>query len=175
MSRIKLVHPKIEHQAMVNTFVEDTLKYNSSFHGFDRLEKFSDYQEWLAYMESQKDEKQLEEGRVPAEVRFVTDEKEAYIIGIVNIRYRLNEYLNDFGGHIGISIARNFRNKGFGTKALKLALQRCKELNIDKVLITCNKTNQPSAKMITNNGGVLENEITEENGNVVQRYWVENK
>ena len=56
---------------------------------------------------------------------------------------------------------------------LKLGLEKCKEMGIDKVLITCNKGNIASARTILANGGVLENEIAEENGNIVQRYWIQ--
>lgn len=49
-----------------------------------------------------------------------------------------------------------------------------KKLVIDRVLIVCNKNNIGSAKSIIKNGGILENEITE-NGEIFQRYWIENK
>jgi hypothetical protein len=51
-------------------------------------------------------------------------------------------------------------------------VKKCKELNIDKVLMTCLKENIPSAKSIMNNGGVLENEIEVE-GKIYQRYWID--
>jgi predicted acetyltransferase len=35
-----------------------------------------------------------------------------------------------------------------------------------------NKDNNASAKTIIANGGVLENELREDNGNIVKRYWV---
>ena len=52
-----------------------------------------------------------------------------------------------------------------------LMREKCKELGINKVLMTCDKTNIGSAKSITNNGGVLESEF-EEDGVVEQRYWI---
>ena len=36
----------------------------------------------------------------------------------------------------------------------------------------CDKDNIASAKTITKNGGILENEIVED-GIVIQRYWIE--
>ena len=58
---------------------------------------------------------------------------------------------------------------------ISLALEKCKELKISRVLMTCDKKNVASAKTIIKNGGVLENEIIEEDGNIVQRYWIELK
>jgi len=55
---------------------------------------------------------------------------------------------------------------------LRLALQKAKERNIDKALITCKKENIASAKTILRNGGKLENEIFLD-GKTIQRYWIE--
>ena len=45
---------------------------------------------------------------------------------------------------------------------IRLALIECKKLGIDRVLMVCSKSNVASAKTITNNGGVLENEAVGE-------------
>jgi predicted acetyltransferase len=37
----------------------------------------------------------------------------------------------------------------------------------------CNKDNSASAKTIIANGGVFENEVIEDNGAVIQRFWIE--
>ena len=45
---------------------------------------------------------------------------------------------------------------------------------MEKVLITCYKDNIASAKSIQGSCGILENEvIDQENGKVIQRYWVD--
>ena len=63
------------------------------------------------------------------------------------------------------------QGKGYATEQIYLALKKCKDLNIKKVLITCDKTNIASAKTIIRNNGKLENEI-QDNGKVLQRYWI---
>ena len=55
---------------------------------------------------------------------------------------------------------------------IRLALIECKKLGIDKVLMTCSKDNIGSAKSIVKNGGVLENEFVNSDGDVEQRYWI---
>lgn len=94
-----------------------------------------------------------------------------YFVGAVNIRHYLNESLYKSGGHIGDGIRPSERRKGYATAMIDLALEKCKELGINKVLMTCDKTNIGSAKSIINNGGVLESEF-EEDGVVEQRYWI---
>ena len=77
------------------------------------------------------------------------------------------------GGHIGDGVRPSERRKGIATQMIALALDECKKLGIDKVLMVCDKNNIGSAKSIINNGGLLENEI-EVDGIVKQRYWINN-
>lgn len=73
--------------------------------------------------------------------------------------------------HIGYSVRKDERRKGYATQMLSLALEECRKMHIMRVLITCNKLNIASARTIMNNGGVLEDEIrTAER--ITQRYWI---
>ena len=90
----------------------------------------------------------------------------------MNIRHRLNESLLLDGGHIGDGVRPSERGKGIATEMIRLALDECRKLGINRVLMVCDKDNPASARTIIKNGGVLENEV-EAGGNVVQRYWIE--
>ena len=94
------------------------------------------------------------------------------LVGAVDIRHSLNEALLLDGGHIGDGVRPSERRKGYATEMIALALDECRKLGIEKVLMVCNKENTGSAKSIQNNGGVLENEINVE-GETVQRYWIQ--
>jgi len=109
---------------------------------------------------------------VQATTWFLMNKEKNKILGAVNIRHFLNEYLLKVGGHIGYGIAPSERRKGYAARMLSLALDKCREIGIEKVLVTCNKDNIGSAKTILKNGGILENEYKEENNNIVQRYWI---
>ncbi len=108
---------------------------------------------------------------VPGSVFFCYDIDRDIYVGAVNIRHRLNDSLLFTGGHIGDGIRPSERRKGYGTAMLALALDECKKLGIDKVLMTCDKDNIGSAKAIQKNGGVKENEV-EEDGVIEERYWI---
>lgn len=110
-------------------------------------------------------------GLVQADTFFLVDGKNAYILGAINIRYELNDYLFNFGGHIGYGIRPSERRKGYASQMLELALIICGAKGMEKVLITCDRDNIGSAKTIINNGAILENEVLEGN-KVVQRYWI---
>ena len=88
------------------------------------------------------------------------------------LEHSLNEALLLDGGHIGDGVRPSERRKGYATAMIALALDECRKLGIEKVLMVCNKENTGSAKSIQNNGGVLENEINVE-GETVQRYWIQ--
>lgn len=92
-------------------------------------------------------------------------------IGAVNIRHYLNEHLLNRSGHIGIGVLPAQRSKGYGTKLIALALEECRRLKINPVLMSCDKSNIASAKCIINNGGILENEVIV-NNELIQRYWI---
>lgn len=72
---------------------------------------------------------------------------------------------------IGDGIRPSERCKGYGTKMVSLAIEECEKMGIKDILMCCDKDNIASAKTIINNGSILENEINEE-GVVVQRYWI---
>jgi len=109
---------------------------------------------------------------VQASTYFLMDESDE-ILGCINIRYVLNEYLLQVGGNIGYGVRPLERQRGYATKMLSLALDKCRLLGMKKVLVTCDKNNEGSARTIQKNGGVLENEFKEDNGNLVQRYWIQ--
>ena len=57
---------------------------------------------------------------------------------------------------------------------VKLVLEKAKELGLERVLITCDKDNMASARVIQKNGGKLESEsISKQTGKLKQRYWIE--
>ena len=113
----------------------------------------------------------LSNGIVPSDIYFLVKDKSKFLIGAIDIRHYLNEKLLKSGGNIGYGVRPSERNKGYATQMLALALEKCKEMQIPRILITCSKDNIASANVIINNGGILENEIIE-NGVIKQRYWI---
>ena len=131
----------------------------------------NDYHDFDNYLEKL-ELKEPVDGKVPDSVFFLLDEDRNILLGAVNIRHYLNDYLLKYAGHIGDGIRPSERGKGYGTEIIRLALIECKKLGIDKVLMVCDKSNIASAKTIIKNGGILENEFMDEDGETQQRYWI---
>ena len=132
--------------------------FKNDYHDFDYLDNL--------------ELKEPRDGLVPDSTFFLLDDERNILLGAVNIRHYLNDYLLLHGGHIGDGVRPSERRKGYATKMIGLALLECKKLGIDKVLIVCDKDNIGSRKSIINNGGVLENEIVGKDGRIEQRYWI---
>jgi predicted acetyltransferase len=111
-------------------------------------------------------------GWVPASTYWLTTEDENRILGAINIRHDLTDYLRFRGGHIAYYVHHNERRKGYSTKMLGLGLEVCRDMNIERVLITCAKENVGSSKTIVNNGGILHSEDVD-GEEQFQRYWIE--
>lgn len=131
----------------------------------------NDYHDFDYYLENL-EVKSESDGKVPDSVFFLLDEDRNRLLGAVNIRHYLNEFLLREGGHIGDGIRPSERRKGYATEMIRLALIECKKLGMNRVLMACNKDNIGSAKSIINNGGILENEFIDSDGEVAQRYWI---
>ena len=111
---------------------------------------------------------------VPDSTFFCLDEERGIFVGAVNIRHYLSDALLKSGGHIGDGVRPSERRRGVATAMIGLALDECRRLGIDRVLMVCDRDNIGSAKSIINNGGVLENEVeNEQDGRIIQRYWIE--
>ena len=109
---------------------------------------------------------------VPTSTFFCLDLDRNIFVGAVSIRHCLNDSLLYTGGHIGDGVRPSERRRGYATAMIGLALEECRKLGIKRVLMTCEKDNIASAKSIMKNGGVLENEVVNEDGALEQRYWI---
>ena len=144
------------------------------FEGLSNIKKVNNdnFEDFLIELENNKNMK-LYKPHLVDQSTFILVDNNNHIYGGTNIRHELNDSLLRHGGNIGYLIRPSERGNGYATLMLKLALEKCKELNISKVLITCREENTASAKVIENNGGKYENSLyIEEKGETYKRYWI---
>ena len=171
MGILKLVEVSENFREQVLEYKDEFDNNNEILHGTAGLGKAENFEEWLKAIVDNSFEETVRQGFVPSSTYLAVRIEDDKLLGMIDIRHKLNEYLFNFGGHIGYSIRKSERRKGYAKEMLEQALGKCREMGLDKVLITCDKENIASASTIKSQGGVLENEVNEED-EIVQRYWI---
>ena len=172
MDKIILVKPDLSYADEIIKYKEESLAESPIINGSAGLDRFSSIEIWFEELNKRSCEDTVPKGLVPSSTYLGVREKDNYIVGMIDIRHYLNEYLTQVGGHIGYGVRKTERNKGYAKQMLKLALEKCKELKIKKVLITCDEDNIASEKVILSANAKLE-DIRNVDGENKKRFWID--
>lgn len=103
----------------------------------------------------------LKPGYVPGGYYFLWNDEQP--VGLVKIRYYLNDHLRNGAGHIGYAVLKEYQGKGYASKALALAIELCKYLIYeDEIYFSVHKDNPASLKVQLKNGAYIVGENEEE-------------
>ena len=171
--KIKLIKPTELWKDAILDYKAEFVANGETIHGSALLGDYDSFDEWYRDVVKNSCEETVADGWVPSSTLLAVDENDR-LVGFIDMRHRLNDYLAEFGGHIGYSVRKSERRKGYATQMLTQALEVAKELGIDRVLLTCEKDNTASAATMVKCGGVFESEVYED-GEPVHRYWIEIK
>lgn len=171
MTRLVLVTPDEFYREQILAYKEAFLHNGESLHGCSGLEQAPSFEAWLQAVRNNSREETVREGLAPASNFLAVRQADGRLVGFIDIRHRLNAALYASGGHIGYSVLPCERGQGYAKEMLALALLKCREQGLRRVLVTCRKENIASARTIQSCGGILENEVRM-NRVLYQRYWI---
>ena len=145
---ITLVEPCDKYlQSYIEAYDEYKLNDVQTY-AFDDARAYNIFEKYDNY----RHERNLKPNRVGSDYYWLVDEERNYFIGEISIRHRLTDELKRYGGF-------SEWKKGYGTLILRLALEKAKNIGITTALITCNDDNYGSAKVMENNGFVLQDKV----------------
>ena len=118
---------------------------------------YEEYKSWLVSNVRSSQMTQVVDGwKVPQTTYWLYENNQP--VGIGRIRHFLTEKLLEEGGNISYAIEPSARGRGLGKLLLSMLLTECREMGMGKALITTNKDNLVSQKVIHANGGQMEKE-----------------
>jgi len=180
MNDIDLQIPTLLHKAAAEDFKNEFIEAQEHFIPGSAMFDQMEYEQWLTHNTNNRCECTVSSGWVVATTFFAVRRHDNKIIGMIDIRHHLgNDFLAQYGGHIGFSVCPGERKKGYATEILKMGLEYTKSLNIEKVMIGCFSDNIPSIRTIEKCGGVLsetkhytEGDIPYADGKLIKIYWI---
>lgn len=168
---IKLIFPTSDLKEEILEFRNEFFNNNEKVIPGDGGLDSSTFEEWLDKIEKDLTIENTSE-KVSATLLLALNEEDK-IVGIIQLRHKLNEKLLMYYGHIGYSVRPSFRRMGYAKEMLSQCLLLAKSKGITRVLITCDINNEASRNTILANGGIKEKEVNnEEAGKISERYWI---
>lgn len=172
MKRLFLAVPNESHEKayteMISRWENTEKNINPSL-----LSRYSDnkkrdltYAEWLACCEDDRTTGSMLSTGVPCTLYFLINNS-GEIFGGIEINHA-----NTHRGHLHAGIVPWSRGRGYGSYMLKLALEKCWEMEFNKVEICTRKNNIGAISTIIKNGGILKDEFPD-GGALVLRYCIE--
>ena len=127
---IKLVRPTIELKSEALDYRQEHFDNNELIiNGSELFDKINSYEEWLEKVNNNSKIETVDPNWVLTDTFFAIREEDNKIIGIIDLRHTLNEFLKDFGNS-GYSVRPSERKKGYATEIVLASL----------ILITCTKS-----------------------------------
>lgn len=173
MNEFILIRPDIKYADQIAEYRNEFITSGDSMDGTGMLRQTDNPSEYIKLCRDYEIPEKTPSHLVPATQFILICKSNDRVLGMLQVRHCLNDYLEKFGGHIGYSVRPSERRKGYAKIMLAMALPFCKEIGLDKVLITCISGNEGSERTILANGGMYESTVYEPDYNAdLKRFWI---
>lgn len=173
MDKLILVLPTIADSQAILEYRDEFISAGETICGAGDLTRLADPQAWLATIKAKSSQDTLPVGLVISTQFICKRLTDGKILGTIDVRHSLNDYLLNYGGNIGYAVAPSQRHQGIAKWMLQSVLTYCREIGLPRVLVTCLADNVASRKTILACGGEYEDSRLEPNKQkLMQRYWI---
>lgn len=153
---IYLVRPALEMKEEALAYREEHLKKGEKIIcGSELFDQTESYEEWLDSVTRNTSCETVNENWVVTDTFFTVRKSDNRIIGMIDLRHTLNDFLKDLG-NCGYSVRPSERKKGYAKEMLGQILLVAKAAGMEEIHISVEKENAASVKVIQRNGGVYE-------------------
>lgn len=152
---LRLVRPSMGHRKQALEYRQAHFEHGERIiNGSELLDQTESYEEWLKSVKANENPATVHPDWVVTDTFFAVDE-EGRIVGIIDLRHTLNDFLKDFG-NCGYSVHPSYRRRGYATEMLGQLLVIAKQAGLEELHLSVEADNIPSVKTIVKNGGVYE-------------------
>lgn len=152
---IKLIRPTMDIKENALAYRQEHFDNGEMIiNGSELLDKTESYEKWLISVTNNMSIDTVNPTWVVTDTFFAVDENDR-IVGIIDLRHTLNDFLKDFGNS-GYSVRPSERRKGYATEMLKQVLDVARNVGLQEIHLSVERENTPSVKTIIKNGGVYE-------------------
>lgn len=171
------VAPAMEYADEIVSYRQEMLEANSSFDGCFSMKRMPNPKDFIEHCAGWADTaRELGINGARGNVFLVLRKYDMKMVGCLQVHTVLNDFMQEYTGHIGYSVRPSERRKGYAKRILAYAIKYMDSQGFDEIFISCIPENEASKKTILSNGGeFIERVFFEQEDVYLNRYKIQIK